>query len=277
MDPRARLLTALARGIPDRVPVSTYELVGYDSLAWENNSPSYASLMRLIRERTDCVCMWNPASNETFLGSSHAVDLEVSEERAGGATTVRRTLHTPRGTLTQTTRVMGGVHTTWQTEHWCKSSADVDRLLSIPYQPARFDASDFGRIRMEVGERGIIMASVSDPLYLAADLMAFGDYTVWAMSETQHFGRTIAQLHERVMGNLERMLTANVVDLYRICGPEYATPPFLPPRFFADFVRALRYRNGGPDSQLRCAGQAALSWPHRQGAGHDRRYGRRCD
>jgi uroporphyrinogen decarboxylase len=43
-------------------------------------------------------------------------------------------------------------------------------------------------------------------------------------------------MHERAMENLRRMLGVCVVDLYRIAGPEYATPPFLPPRFFRQFV-----------------------------------------
>jgi uroporphyrinogen decarboxylase len=66
--------------------------------------------------------------------------------------------------------------------------------------------------------------------------MEFGEYTVWAMTETEHFAGTVAAMHERCMENLRRMLDVNVVDLYRICGPEYATPPYLPPDSFNRFV-----------------------------------------
>jgi uroporphyrinogen decarboxylase len=38
------------------------------------------------------------------------------------------------------------------------------------------------------------------------------------------------------MENLRRLLAVNVCDLYRVCGPEYATPPYLPPEFFERFV-----------------------------------------
>src|SRR5208283_868347 len=76
----------------------------------------------------------------------------------------------------------------------------------------------------------------ADALCVAAELMEFGDFTVWAMTETEHFARTVAALHEQIMENLRRLLQANVVDLYRICGPEYATPPYLPPEFFRRFV-----------------------------------------
>ncbi len=261
MHARERLLVALAGGIPDRVPISTYELVGYNSLAWENFAPSYAGLMDVIRAQTDCVCMWNPASNEIFLASSWPVDVLVEERREGATTVTRRRLHTPRGVLTQTTRESDGIHTVWQVEHWCKSSEDVDRALAVPYRPLAYDWSDLARVRAEVGEHGIIMASLADPLCLAAELMAFGDYTVWAMTETEHFARTIDILGARVLENLHRMLQTGVVDLYRICGPEYATPPFLPPRFFARFVVpyvaemvALIHRYGAR-ARLHCHGR----------------------
>jgi uroporphyrinogen-III decarboxylase len=180
--------------------------------------------------------MWNPGSNAVFLESSYPVDMDVEEFRDGNATVCKRTVHTPGGDIHQTTKVADNVYTTWQTEHWCKSVEDVDRALSVPYEPVEYDASDYVRIEDEVGDNGIIMASLADPLWLAADLMEFGEYTVWAMTETEHFARTVSAMHERNMENLRRMLEVNVVDLYRICGPEYATAPYLPPEFFEQFV-----------------------------------------
>ena len=236
MNPRERIRTTLKCGIPDRVPVSTYELVGYNSRAFENNDPSYARLMNVIREKTDCLAMWGPGSNARFLESAYPVDIDMCEERLDGATVYRRTLHTPKGDLAHTCKVFDNVHTTWVTEHWCKSIEDVDKALSVPYEPATYDASDRHRIDRELGGRGIIMDGLSDPLWMAADLMEFGEYTVWALSETEHFARTVAVLHERCIENLKRNLAANVSDLYRICGPEYATPPYLPPALFQRFV-----------------------------------------
>jgi hypothetical protein len=236
MNSRERILTALRCEAPDRVPISTYELVGYNSKAFENNDPSYTRLMNAIREQTDCICMWNPDSNATFLESSYPVEMDVYEYQEGHVTICEKTLHAPKERLTQTTKAVDGIHTIWQIEHWCKTLEDVDTALSIPYEPLKYDAEDYSRIRAEVGDHGIIMASLADPLWLAADLMEFGQYTVWARTETEHFARTIAAMHERCMENLRRMLEVNVVDLYRICGPEYATPPYLPPELFRRFV-----------------------------------------
>ncbi|KPL12238.1 hypothetical protein AMJ85_01525 [candidate division BRC1 bacterium SM23_51] len=236
MNSRERILTALRCQVPDRVPISTYELVGYNSKAFENNDSSYAGLMDAIREKTDCICMWEPTSNATFLESAYPVDMDVEESRDGNSTICRKTLHTPRGDLTQTTKTSDNIHTEWQVEHWCKSTDDVNAALSIPYEPLAYDVSDYARVKREVGDKGIIMASLADPLWVAADLMEFGLYTVWATTEIEHFAKTVAIMHERAMENLRRMLEVNVVELYRICGPEYATPPYLAPECFKRFV-----------------------------------------
>lgn len=261
MTSRERLLTVLDGGVPDRVPISTYELVGYNSRAFENNDPSYRRLMDAIRERTDCVCMWNPQGNGTFLDSAAPVELRVEEERAGNTVTIHKRLQTPKGELTDTAKRMDNLHTVWHVERWCKSPADVDKALSISYTPISYDFSDLGRIKAEVGNHGIIMSSLADPLCVAAELMEFGQYTVWAFTETEHFLRTLDALHERIMANLERMLDHAVVDLYRICGPEYATPPYLPPPLFERFVvpyvseMAAFIQSKGGKARFHCHGQ----------------------
>ena len=233
---RERLNAVLQGQIPDRVPISTYELVGYNRRAFENNEPSYARLMQVIREKTDCLCMWDPASNVRFLESSYPVEVTIKESRRDNSTVCEKTVHTPKGDLTQITKIIDNIHTIWEVEHWCKSQDDIDKALSVPYEPLDYDFTDYPRIQSEVSEAGLIMTSPADPLWLAAGLREFGAFTVWALTETDHFARVVQIMHERNMINLQRMLEADVVDLYRICGPEYATPPYLPPKFFQRFV-----------------------------------------
>ena len=249
MNSRQRLLTVLNCQQPDRVPISTFDLVGYNTKAWENNDPSYKKLMDFIREKTDCVCIWDPVPQVRFqtrdfelpmLGSfmetGSLIAVDIDKYREGNSEITHITAHTPKGDVKTTYRVMDNVVTSWQTEHWCKNLDDVDKALSIPYEPIKYDFSDYARIKEEVGDKGIIMSMIPDPLCLTAELMEFGEFTIWAMTETDHFARTVAILHERFLQNLKNMLDVQLVDLYWICGPEYATPPYLPPRFFRQFV-----------------------------------------
>jgi uroporphyrinogen-III decarboxylase len=267
---RRRLLTALSGGIPDRVPINTYELAGRNTLDWYNRQPSYRGLMDYIRAHTDCITNWNPrpatdryTCEERFLCSDYPVEIETRTEPAGQFQRTTRICHTPKGDLRSVTQAEANVYTTWQVEHWCKSIADVDKALSVPYEPARYDASDLGRVRAELGEEGLVTASVGDPAYLTADLMSFQDYLLWAFEETDHFARTVAIIAERVMENLRRQLHCCVLDLYRIVGPEYFTAPYLPPAMFRRFivphvtkmVRLIHTRSG--KVRLHCHGKMA--------------------
>ena len=236
MTSRERLLNAIACKPTDRVPVSTYELVGYNSHAFENKEPSYKRLMDTIREKTDCVCMWDMRSNQTIAESSFPAKIDTHDKRVDNHIDTFKTLHTPKGELTATYRVYDNVYTTWNHEHWCKSIDDVDKLMSVPFEPVVYDDSDYARIKSEVNDNGIIMASVGDPANAVIFLMEFGEAMVWAMTETEHFKKTIEEMHRRNMINLENMLKTRTVDLYRICGPEVMTPPYLPPSFFNRFV-----------------------------------------
>ncbi|HCS74048.1 MAG TPA: hypothetical protein DIW17_09250 [Clostridiales bacterium] len=236
MDSNERLLKVLNGEPVDRVPISTYELCGYNSLSFENQEPSYKGLMDYIRKYTDCICMWNPASNDNAALSSYSIDVKQDRKMISGFTITNEVIYAPKGKLSRTIKVFDNVYTQWTTEHLCKDINDVDIYLSIPFEPLSYDYSDLERVKKEVGNHGILMSSLADPVCTAMELMEFGDATVWALTETDHFGKTIREIHNRTMVNLEQMLKGGVVELYRICGPEYLTPPYLPPSYFKQFV-----------------------------------------
>jgi len=236
MKSRQRLLAALKREKTDRVPISTYELVGYNSHAFENKEPSYKKLMDYIREKTDCICMWDLTNDSTVAGTSYPEIFDTDSVRGKNYNDSIYTLNTPKGILTSKWRVFDDVHTAWQYKHWCTDIDDVDKIMSIPFKPVTYNDDDFDRIKDEVGDNGIIMSSVADPAGIAMFFMEFGEAMIWAMTETEHFTETMDEIHRRSMINLENMLKKRVVDLYRICGPEVITPPYLPPEYFSRFV-----------------------------------------
>jgi len=240
---RRRLLTALSGGVPDRVPINTYELAGRDTLDWYNLQPSYRGLMEYIRAHTDCITNWNPRAGgdrytceERFLCSDFPVEIKSYTEQQANFNRTTSICKTPQGDLRRVTQSSAEVYTTWRVEHWCKSVADVDKALSVPYEPATYDGTDLARVRSELGEDGIVLGSIGDPAYLAADLMSFQDFLMWAFEHTDHFARTVEIIAERVLENLRRQLECCVLDCYRIVGPEYFTPPYLSPALFKRFV-----------------------------------------
>lgn len=222
--------------MPDRVPVSTYELCARNSHSFENKEPSYAKMMAFIRENTDAIAMWNLTDNARWAFSAFQAEQTVEQYDENGYHVAHTVLHTPGGDLSHTAKRTDDVMTVWNVEHLCKDTGDIDALLALPFEPVRYSADDYPRILSEVGEGGVIMASLADPICVAMELMEFGEATVWALTEPEHFQATLDELHRRSMINLKASLELQPVDLYRICGPEYCTPPYLSPAHFKRFV-----------------------------------------
>jgi uroporphyrinogen-III decarboxylase len=187
--------------------------------------------MGFIRENTDAVAMWGLSSNDP-----QALYKQSNRYEEDNYHVEKLSIRTPRRTLTQTCKWTDAIMTTWTVEHLCKDTADVDAFMELPWEPVRYTAEDYPRIREEIGEGGIIMASIPDPACWAMEIMEFGEATVWALTETDHFKATLEEIHRRFMINLKNQLEVQPVDLYRICGPEYITPPYLPPSYFERFV-----------------------------------------
>ena len=78
-----------------------------------------------------------------------------------------------------------------------------------------------------------MMLSVSDPICEAAALFGMERFLVHAITETERIRYFLDALHERQMHQLRQILAHPVHDVqFRICGPEYATPPYLSPDHF---------------------------------------------
>jgi uroporphyrinogen-III decarboxylase len=64
-------------------------------------------------------------------------------------------------------------------------------------------------------------------------------YTVVAMTEPRLFHRLLERYAAILWPQTEAVAQALPGRLWRICGPEYASPPYLPPRLFREYV--VRY------------------------------------
>ncbi len=262
MDSRERLLRAIRRQPVDRVPISTYELVGWDWEAWENRQPRYHRLMEAIRAQTDCMYMLGLG------GPAPAGPLTVTEWQEGPHRYRREVLHTPRGALTATSRQDEGLNTTWRFERLCKSDEDVQRFLSQPLEPGTPDLAPFSLAEERLaGGRGIPLISLADPICLVAELFELGEFLTRAFTRPEQIEALLQHVAPAVYAHLDWLLAHGVGPLFRICGAEYVTPPYLPPRLFESFV--LRYtapmveriHAHGAYARLHCHGRIRAALP----------------
>ena len=169
MNSRERLIKALKGGIPDRVPISTYELVGWNSDSFENQQESYRPLMDYIREKTDCIYMTGVSMVNRYV-QEHT---RVEKWREGKSTYIRVTLTTPKGELTKLDRIDCGINTVWHVEHFVKDDYDIEKYLSIPDDLVPVDTSHLKSIEEALGDKGYNIGGYSRSLVYSSGAFSF--------------------------------------------------------------------------------------------------------
>jgi len=231
MNSTQRLLAVHRGELPDRVPISAYELCGHYAEAFHQNQPSYRALLDLIREKTDCLYMCGVPVPNLRAAEAHVT---VDNWDDGDQHVTRRVTSIGGRDLVYVSSYNDTVQTTWTREHPVKDLDDLAAYMDVPWEPGEPDFSSLNRAWRLMGEtRGLPLVSVGDPICEIAEAFEFGNFTVHAMTETDAIVAAMDRLHERHGERLRRILTGPVRNVVvRICGPEYATPPYLPPHLF---------------------------------------------
>lgn len=89
---------------------------------------------------------------------------------------------------------------------------------------------------MLLEDKGILLIDIADPLCVAAELFEFGDFTIKAYTDKLSFTKLLDRIFEHQMYFLEDALKKGAGPLFRIVGSEYATPPYLGPEQFYEYV-----------------------------------------
>ena len=230
MDTAQRVLAALRREEPDRVPVFIY-LNPYDTKAWYSSDPSYADVLAACRDHADVIGDWYVPMG--FFCSAAELPAE-SRRLADGATA--RTLHTPAGPITSVTAP------DWRGEGprklWISSVEDARRVLSIPHVPVRPDLTDFLAARQRLAGRVVGQATFPDPICLLGDLIDPSTLAVWTIERRDLLVEMLDVAAERIVETLRFCLDAGAGPIIYFNGPEYALPPLMSPRDFEQFVVA---------------------------------------
>ena len=246
MTRRERLMATL-RGEPvDRPAVCFYEITGYvgdqnpaDADPFNIYShPSWQPLLDLAWERSDIIAR----RGVSFLGAPPDPVAELTTTAtwtdANGSRFTRHTIRTPRRELTTVSRRDPDVNTVWTVEHLLKDTDDFRIWLDLP-MPA------FGGVpktepvlaaERAIGDRGIVLIDRGDPICEVAPLFDMATFTVVALTEPALMHRALEKVQSLRLPQFEAVAAALPGRLWRVVGPEYASPPYLPPRLFQEYV-----------------------------------------
>jgi len=263
MNRRERLMRTL-RGEPvDRPAVCFYEIDDYNQRPDDPdpynifNDPSWLPLLELARERSDRIVrqgVWFEDAPRDPLAELTRV--ERTEE--GRSRVTRTTIRAGSRTLTSRSRRNADVDTVWEEEHLLKDADDLRGYLDLPVRPfgGRPDVARFLAAEKAVGDSGIVMIDTGDPICTAAALFDMGTYTVIAMTEPGLFTALLDRIASWCLPATEAVAKALPGRLWRICGSEYASPPYLPPSMYHDYV--VRYDKSMVQSIQRYGGYARI-------------------
>ncbi len=219
MTSKERLLCAMRGGTPDRVPVAPFTMGHID--------PDSAIGKDLIAGTDILIDTWGAGGY--FLGNWPHVT--VSTE--GDVTTV--VTETPKGPLTK--RVQRTEITSATIEFAFKTPEDVERFLSIPYEPAPFDLSGYRAWQARLGDDGLALVGLGNAICLAAEWFSPEGFCLAWAEAPETMERLTALASERLNAQVEAICKEGV-DGFRVVGGEYVSVQ-LGPRAFTQLCTAF--------------------------------------
>lgn len=168
MTSRQRMLTALTRGVPDRLPVTTHHVMDYFLATYMHGMTAQEFFDHYEMD----AWLWtniywpDPARGQyydpthvqpNFLHGQRVVSDQwrISTEEVPDAQfeTVRYVIETPKGNLSMV--VQSNVYTSWTHEFLIKDKRDIDLIAEYVPHPV-CDAAAINRLADQFGERGLV-------------------------------------------------------------------------------------------------------------------------
>ena len=248
MTQRERLMAILRGEEVDRPALNFYEVGGFmvdpsDPDPFNvYNSPDWQPLLQLAEEKTDLIRMMSPVriqSHASWDDSGNAARKEFFKTETAledGYRVTRTAVEVAGRVLTSETKREPGLDTIWITEHLLKDSDDLKAYLQLPDEVFEETVEPLKKEEAALGDRGIVMVDTEDPLCAAATLFELGEYCILAMTEPELFHQLLQKVAKPIYRRTEQAAREFPGHLWRVYGPEYACPPYLPPAFFDEYV-----------------------------------------
>lgn len=247
MTRRERLMATL-RGEPvDRPPVCFYGVgdPGQDPTDSDPfnvyNDPSWRPLLELARAEADLIVMRRVPFVCTGDDPMKAIKTSQIWNDGNGSRFFKTTIRAGERELTALNRQDRDLNTIWTVEHLLKDTHDLTAWLELPHLSAvgEPDVRNVLETEARLEDAGIVMLETPDPFGLIAGLFHMADYTLIGVMENALMHRALERVLEYLLRRVEAVCRKLPGRLWRIAGPEYAAPPYLPPHLFEEYV--VRY------------------------------------
>ncbi len=232
-------MTVLMGDMPDRVPVSLYKIDPFDSESFWAGHKSFERLLQVARECQDTFHLYRPKTG-FFFSAPGSIEVKTEEfQDTPLSRMVHLTVTTRLGRLTRSARTSNTSMHLWIQKPWVESERDIEKFLELPYVPFNPDLSDYYQIVNKLGDKGVVVIALPDPLAVIAELFAPGDMPNFILSFPKLIHQVLEKMQERLI-NLYGFISKAVSDaIIRIRGAEYATVPNIPVEYFPDIKKVF--------------------------------------
>ena len=230
MTSRERLWAVLNHRMPDRVPI--WMLYPRDYLPYYadvHHLPSYSPVIAQVWNKTDWL---DRRSLPAPLFFTAAAQEEVNTKNIAEWAINRSTLHTPLGDLISETRQDKTSASSSITEYWCKNLDDLDKVLSIPYEPVEPDLSEFHHAASRLGDSGLMMVDPPMPVGVAYHLLGPENFAIYSFTALDTLAKFTRIMFERQYPFLKKALEAGAGPVFFTVDTEFVAPPLCHPAVF---------------------------------------------
>jgi len=241
LSPPERLERVLRRLPVDRVPI---RLWGVNHLAAPEHR-SWQSLHDLVEEfALDQIVEWRPLplpgtqepGRPPATAGVTGLDIRVEERDTHDPEWYEAvyTIRVPDGYLTRIDACHRGGRPGYTVKHLVESVDDAHRWLSLP-EGELPSLQPFAALVTEMGDRGMVMTQVSEPMYMVNDAVGSELWGYWMYDERQLVHEMVSKAQTAILKQLKHYLAGGVGPLFGWSGPELCIPPLASPRDFDDF------------------------------------------
>lgn len=223
MTSKERLLAALHRQQPDRVPVHIRGVPVWDEGWVASRDPSYGPLIEAVREHGDYFAAAGFGNDPQV--TAVPLDLTVEEHIEGDWKVVAVHWRLPQGELRWVRKHSLVGHPSLTVEFPIKTPEHAEWVLAFPYEPARPSLEPLREAERRVGERGVAMAACRNPLMVVQELMGSELLAIWARIERRLLARLVWTMAERLLDLVEYLIAEGAGPVFATLGQEFCGPP----------------------------------------------------
>jgi len=123
-----------------------------------------------------------------------------------------------------------------------EDASELERILEIPYFKPEPDLSAYFREKEELGDKGIMMLNLNDPLGPLYSIMSAEAFSLATVTQYKKLIEFTDEMYRRVLRFTEYVLENGLAEVFFIIGCEFAGPPLVSPEKFNEF--SARYVKG---------------------------------